>query len=87
MYTIAETFAETEDKALTVPGSYQFVGDVTGRCAIIWISYAEKRGVDYQQPVVRFFDKYAWVDTWFPASVATAERLAEGWAKEKVEQA
>lgn len=85
MYTIAETYAETENKALTVPGSYQFYGEVTGRCAIVWISYAEKHGMDWQQPVVRFFENYQWVDTWFPASTATAERLAEGWANSNVD--
>lgn len=85
MYTIAETYGETANKALSVPGSYQFYGQVTGRCAIVWTSYAEKHGMDWLQPVVRFFENYEWVDTWFPACTATAERLAEGWGNSQVD--
>lgn len=81
MYTIAETYAEIENKALSVPGSYQFYGEVTGRCAMIWTCYCEKHGMDWEQTVIRFFEDYKWVDTWYPASAATAERLAEGWVE------
>jgi hypothetical protein len=79
-YTIAETYNEATDTVLSVPGSYEFFGATTDRCAFVWTSYAEKSGVDYEQTVVRFFENMRWVDTWYPRSRETAERLAQGWA-------
>jgi hypothetical protein len=81
-YTIANTYNEATDTALSVPGSYEFFGATTGRCAFVWTSYAEKRGVDYEQTVVRFFENMTWIDTWFPKDRETAERLTLQWVKE-----
>ena len=85
-YTIAETYNEATDTVLSVPGSYKFFGATTDRCAFVWTSYAEKSGVDYEQTVVRFFENMVWVDTWYPSSRATAERLAQGWATPVVDE-
>ena len=80
MYTIANTYNEATDPALSVPGSYEFFGTTTDRCAFVWTCYAEKRGVDYEQTVVRFFENMRWVDTWYPSATDPARRLAEEWA-------
>lgn len=86
MYTIANTYNEATDAAQSVPGSYEFFGATTDRCAFVWTCYAEKRGVDYEQIVVRFFENMRWVDTWYPSSIDTARRLAEGWSTEVVDE-
>ncbi len=82
MYTIANTYNEATDPALSVPGSYEFFGATTDRCAFVWTCYAEKRGVDYEQTVVRFFENMRWIDTWYPSATDSARRIAKEWATE-----
>ena len=81
MYTIVETYGETQNEAIAIKSSATFYGDTTERCAFVWLSIAEKNGIEYKQPTVRFFEEHSWVDTRYPIDLDAAHRLADEWVK------
>lgn len=78
MYTIEDTVNEITTESLSKRGSARRWAS-KDRDAFVWISFAEKHGVDFEMNCVRFFEQGEWVDTWYPINRATAERLAKDW--------
>jgi hypothetical protein len=86
MYTIADTIEEIRNGGdWMIESSHRWINVETNREAFIWKAIAEKRGVEFEMDIVRFYENSEWIDTWYPGDRATAERLATEWCKGSTE--